>query len=111
MRSLEHQFQPELDLARRIRRVRFSEVFWELIITGVRSQSGGSGALNETCGIGREAIGGDGNALVVAVEKVERLDDEVEFVALAQMNLTDDAQVDRRKRDADGQADDPRDLG
>src|SRR5205807_3396507 len=65
-------------------------------VTWIGSNADLSGALHKGRRSCDEAVRSDADTLVVAVEKVERLDDEVEFVALAQMNLAGDAQVGRR---------------
>jgi len=49
--------------------------------------------LYECGGGGDKAVGGDGEALVVAVEEVERFGDEVEFVALAEAHRPSEAEV------------------
>ena len=66
---------------------------WLLIVSGERNSAHGNGVLREGGGFGREAVGGDHHALIVVVEKVEGVGGEFEAVALADVNLADQAQV------------------
>lgn len=88
-----HELQGQLNLPRRVGGIWPQEASGLLIVAGVKGVGGGDGVLHECGGLGDEAIGGDDDELVVAVEEIERLGDQVELVAFADSNLTSNAQV------------------
>jgi hypothetical protein len=65
------ELQGQLDLPWGVGGVGFHEVVGELVVARIGGYVGADGALYEGGGGGDHAVGGDGDALVVAVEKVE----------------------------------------
>jgi hypothetical protein len=65
----------------------------ELVVAGVGGQAGGGGALDEGGGIDRQAAGGDGDALVVAIEKIEGVGGEVDTVAVSDVDFASEAKI------------------
>ena len=91
--QLENELQAELDLAGCESGVRLHEILRLLVVRGVGCSVYVSRILREGGSFGREAVGGYGDALVVAVEEVERVGREFEPVAVAHVDFADQAQV------------------
>ncbi len=91
--QLENKLQTELDLARCEGGVRLHEILRLLVIGGVGCSVYVSRILRESGGFGSETVGGYGNALVVAVEEIERVGREFEPVTGAHVDFANQAQV------------------
>src|ERR1700734_251545 len=91
--QLENELQAELDLPGCESGVRLHEILGLLVVGGVGCSVYVRRVLREGGGFGREAVGGYGDALVVAVEEVERVGREFEPVAVAHVDFADQAQV------------------
>src|SRR5580704_6497256 len=89
----ENQLQPQMELARGEGRVRLQEILGLLVVAGVGNSVGVGGVLREGGGFGGQAIGCDLDTLVVAVEEVEGVCGEFQAIALADVDLADEAQI------------------
>jgi len=49
--------------------------------------------LHESGGVGGEAVGGDGDALIIAIEQVEGIDTQVESIAVSDVDFAGDAEI------------------
>src|SRR5882762_7207610 len=87
------EFQRQLDLSWGVGGVGLQEILGLLVVGGVGSDAYCGRVLGEGCGIGDQAVGGDADALVVAVEEVEGFGGEVEFVAFAETDFAGEAEV------------------
>src|SRR5271155_2890690 len=76
--QLEDEFQSKLDLTRGESGVGFQEALGLLVVGGVRDAIHKRGVLGKRGRLGSEAVGGDGDALVVVVEQVEGIGGELE---------------------------------
>jgi len=73
--ELENEFESELNLARSICTGRPSEVCWSLVVSREVSDSNCLIELDEICCSARETVVGDGDALVIAVQRIEHFCD------------------------------------
>src|SRR5258708_14345708 len=89
----EEQFQSDLDLPGGVGGVGLHEVLWLLVIARVGSDADFCRALYEGRGIRDQAVRGNDQTLVVAVQKVEGLGDQVEFAALGEAEFASEAEV------------------
>jgi hypothetical protein len=91
--SLENTFQAELNLAGGEGGVGFQEILGLLVVGGVGNSVDVDGVWSKGGGFGGMAVGGDGDALVVAVEEVERIGGELEAIAVLDVDFADEAKV------------------
>jgi hypothetical protein len=89
----EDEFQPQLNLARGEGGGGFEEILWLLVVGRVRDSVDVGAVGSEGGGFGGEAVGGDGDALIVAVEQVEGIGGEVEAAGVADVDFADEAEV------------------
>src|SRR5271166_792880 len=88
-----NEFQAQLNLARREGGVRFQKVLRLLVVSRDWNSAHRDGVLRERCGFGRQAVGGDGDSLIVVIEKVEGVGGEFKAVTLADVELEHQTQV------------------
>lgn len=91
--QLENELQSELDLPGCEGGVGLHEILRLLVEGGVGCSVYVSGVLRESGGFGGEAVGRNGDPLVVAVEEVERVGGEFQAVTVADVDFSYQAQI------------------
>ena len=89
----EDKFEAELDLAGGEGSVGFQEALGLLVEGGIEDSVDVGGVLHEGGGFDGEAVGGDFDALVVAVEEVEGVGGELQAIAVANVDFADEAKI------------------
>src|SRR5271156_4011768 len=90
----EDEFQAQLDLAGGEGGVGLQEILCGLLVVGrVGNSVNGCAVIGERSRFGSQAVGGNSDARVEVVEEVEGIGGEVEPVALADMDFTNEAEV------------------
>src|ERR1700722_204978 len=89
----EDEFQSQLNLARGEGGGGLEEILWLLVVGRVGNSIDVGAVGSEGGGFGGEAVGGDGDALIVAVEQVEGIGGEVEAAGVAEVDFADEAEI------------------